>query len=56
MELTTSNLIKMVIALVVIVLIVLGLYFAMRFYIIPYFEGFGFELVYALVNKFIISL
>jgi hypothetical protein len=43
MELTTNNLIKMVIAVLVIVLIILGLYLGMKSYVIPYFSGIGFD-------------
>ena len=39
MELTTDNLIKIAIGVFVIVTVILGVYFAMRFYIIPYFSG-----------------
>ena len=42
MELTINNLIKMVIAGVVIVIVILGIYFGMRNYVIPYFSGIGF--------------
>ena len=41
-ELTISNLIKMIIAGVVIVVVILGLYFAMTSYVIPFFKGLGF--------------
>ena len=43
MELTINNLIKMVIAVFVIVLIVTGLFIAMKSYVLPYFSGIGFE-------------
>jgi hypothetical protein len=43
MELTTNNLIKMTIAVLVIVLIITGIFIGMRSYIIPYFSGIGFE-------------
>ncbi len=43
MELTTENIIKIAIGVFVIVTIVLGVYFAMKFYVIPYFSGIGFE-------------
>jgi hypothetical protein len=43
MELTTNNLIKMVIAVLVIVLIILGLYMGVKSYVIPYFSGIGFN-------------
>ena len=43
MELTTDNLIKIVLGVFVIVALVLGIYFAMNSYVIPYFSGIGFE-------------
>ncbi len=43
MELTINNLIKMVIAVLVIVLVLTGIYFGMKNSIIPYFSGLGFE-------------
>ncbi len=43
MELTTENIIKIALGVFVIVTVVLGVYFAMNFYIIPYFSGIGFE-------------
>ncbi len=43
MELTINNLIKMVIASVVIVVVILGVYFSMKAYVIPYFSGISFE-------------
>lgn len=43
MELTTSNLIKIIIGVFIIVLVILGVYIAMKNYIIPYFSGIGFE-------------
>jgi len=43
MELTTDNLIKIIIGVFVIVVVVLGVYFAMKSYVIPYFSGIGFE-------------
>ncbi len=55
MELAINNLIKMIIAVIVIVLVVAALYFAMKSYIIPYFKGFGFELNYVLIKKIIIN-
>ena len=42
MELTINNLIKIVIAAIIIAVVVLGIYFEMSNYIIPYFKGFGF--------------
>ena len=44
MELTINNLIKIIIAVVVIAVVVLGAYLVMKDYIIPYFKGMGFEL------------
>ena len=43
MELTINNLIKMVIAMLVIVLVIAGIYLGMKSYVIPYFSGIGFE-------------
>ncbi len=43
MELTTETIIKIVLGVFVITAVVLGVYFSMRFYIIPYFAGIGFE-------------
>ena len=43
MELTTDNLIKIAIGVFVIVVMILGIYFAMNSYVIPYFSGIGFE-------------
>lgn len=43
MELTTENIIKIALGVFVIVTVVLGVYFAMKFYIIPYFSGIGFD-------------
>ena len=51
MELTINNLIKIVVAAVVIAVVVLGVYFVMSNYIIPYFKGFGFRVVQDLINK-----
>ena len=48
MELTIDNLIKIIIAVVVIVLVVAGLYFAMKSYVIPYFKGISFGISYVL--------
>lgn len=42
-ELTINKLIKIIIAGVVIVVVILGLYFAMTSYVIPFFKGLGFE-------------
>lgn len=42
MELTINNLIKIVIAGVVIVLMILGIYLGMKEYIIPFFRDIGF--------------
>ena len=42
MELTINNLIKMVIAGVVMVVMILGIYFAMDSYVIPFFKDIGF--------------
>jgi len=41
-ELTINNLIKIIIAGIVIVVVILGLYFAMTSYVIPFFKGLGF--------------
>lgn len=41
-DLTISKLIKLIIAGVVLVVVILGLYFAMTSYIIPFFKGLGF--------------
>ena len=41
-ELTINNLIKMIIAGVVIVVVILGIYFGFKNYVIPFFEGIGF--------------
>jgi len=41
-QLTINKLIKLIIAGVVIVVVILGLYFAMTSYIIPFFKGLGF--------------
>ncbi|MDD5191839.1 MAG: hypothetical protein PHH54_04155 [Candidatus Nanoarchaeia archaeon] len=43
MELTTENIIKIALGVFVIVMLILGIYLAMRSYIIPYFSGIGFE-------------
>jgi hypothetical protein len=43
MELTINNLIKMVIAVLVIVVVIGGLFMAMKSYVLPYFAGLGFE-------------
>ena len=43
MELTTNNLIKIIIAVFVIVVVIAGIYLGMRNYVIPYFSGIGFE-------------
>jgi len=51
MELTISNLIKIIIAAIVIVVVILGVYFAMKFYIIPYFEGIKIELGLNLIKN-----
>ena len=45
MELTINNLIKIVIAVVVILLVVAGIYISMRNYVIPFFKGFSFEIL-----------
>ncbi|MDP3026930.1 MAG: hypothetical protein Q8N63_04425 [Nanoarchaeota archaeon] len=42
MELTIDNLIKIAIAAVVIAVMILGIYFAMSSYVIPFFKGLGF--------------
>ena len=42
MELTINNLIKIIIAGVVIAVVILGIYFAMSSYVIPFFRGLGF--------------
>ena len=42
-ELTINQLIKIVIALIVMIIIILGIYAGVRYYIIPYFSGIGFE-------------
>ena len=42
MELTINNLIKIAIAAAVIVVMILGIYFAMNNYVIPFFKGLGF--------------
>jgi len=54
MELAINNLIKMIIAAVVIVVVILGVYLAMRFYIIPYFKGISVGVVGVLLDKSII--
>ncbi len=41
-ELTINKLIKIILAGVVIVVVILGLYFAMTSYVIPFFKGLGF--------------
>lgn len=41
-ELTIDNLIKIIIGAVVIAVVILGIYFSFRNYIIPFFGGFGF--------------
>tara|TARA_Y100000310_G_scaffold343846_1_gene453462 strand:- start:3478 stop:3915 length:438 start_codon:yes stop_codon:yes gene_type:complete len=41
MELTTTNLIKILIAVFVIIAIIIGVYLSMKTYIIPYFKGAG---------------
>jgi len=41
-ELTINKLIKLILAGVVIVVVILGLYFAMTSYVIPFFKGLGF--------------
>jgi hypothetical protein len=41
-ELTIDNLIKIIIAAIVIIAFILGIYFAMTNYIFPFFKGFGF--------------
>ena len=54
MELTINNLIKMVIAALVIVVVIVGIYFAMSSYIIPYFKGIGFggeKIILGLIKK-----
>tara|TARA_Y100000034_G_scaffold119304_1_gene160961 strand:- start:702 stop:1127 length:426 start_codon:yes stop_codon:yes gene_type:complete len=43
MELTTNNLIKIIIAVFVIVVVITGIYLGMRNYVIPYFTGIGFD-------------
>jgi len=55
MELTINNLIKMIIAVIVIVLVVAALYFAMKSYIIPYFKGISFGIKYVLIKKMVIN-
>jgi len=50
MELTINNLIKIIIAVLVLAVIVIGIYFGFRSYIIPYFEGFSFKLIQGLVR------
>ncbi len=42
MELTINNLIKIIIAVLVITVLILGIYSGFKSYIIPYFGGFGF--------------
>ena len=41
-DLTISKLIKLIIAGVVLVVVILGLYFSMTSYVIPFFKGLGF--------------
>lgn len=41
-ELTINKLIKLILAGVVLVVVILGLYFAMTSYVIPFFKGLGF--------------
>lgn len=41
-QLTISKLIKLILAGVVIVVVILGIYFAMTSYVIPFFKGLGF--------------
>ena len=42
-ELTINTLIKIVLASAVLVVVILGIYFGMKSYVIPYFSGIGFE-------------
>jgi len=41
-ELTINKIIKMILAAVVLVVVILGLYLAMTSYVIPFFKGLGF--------------
>ena len=43
MELTINNLIKIAIGVLVLVIVIGGLFFAMKSYVLPYFAGIGFE-------------
>lgn len=51
MELTINNLIKLVLAAIVIVVVILGIYLIMSSYVIPYFKGIGFGLIQYLIRK-----
>jgi len=43
MELTTSQIIKIIIGVLVIVSVVIGIYFSMKYYILPYFSGITYD-------------
>ncbi len=42
-ELTINTLIKIVLASVVMIIVILGVYAGVRYYVIPYFSGIGFD-------------
>ncbi len=52
-ELTINNLIKIIIAVVVLIAVILGVYLSFNNYIIPYFKGFDFGMILITTRNFI---